>query len=108
MRNIFTLVLIFTITISFAQTRRIAHRAHSGSKHEHYDGRDGNYGYFPVPEKVTIHLESGRDTTVYEWDTLANPQFYFDTVPHPNYRPIDKRSKEDIREMGKVTGRMTM
>ncbi len=108
MKTIFSLLLILTITISFAQTRRIAHRAHSGAKHERYDGHDGNYGYFPTPQKVYVHLESGRDTLVYEWDTLASPNYYLDTAPRPNYRPIDKRAKEDIREMGKVTGRMTM
>jgi hypothetical protein len=108
MKATFSLLLIFALTNCFAQTRRIAHRAHSGSNTERYVKGDGNYGYYPPPQKVTVHLESGRDSLVYEWDTLANPRFYLDTVPHPNYRPIDKRPKEDIRQMGKVTGRLIL
>ena len=102
------MLLLLTGILCYPQTRRIAHRAHSGAKSERYAKGEGNYGYFPQPREVTIHLESGRDTTVYEWDTLANPHFFIDTVPHANYRPIDKRAKDDIRQMGKVTGRMIM
>lgn len=110
MRNIFTLILIFTITISYAQTRRIAHRAHHGAKTERYDDNDGSYGKV-MPRKVKVHLESGRDTMVYEWDSIANPNYRYwelDSTPRAQFRPYDSKPKEDIREMGKVAGRMTM
>jgi hypothetical protein len=109
-RTIFSLILIFTITIGFAQTRRIAHRAHHGAKTERYDDNDGSYGKV-MPRKVKVHLESGRDTMVYEWDSIANPNYRYwelDTVPQQNNRKPGTNTKENIRQMGKVAGRMTM
>jgi hypothetical protein len=80
-----TLITILCLTFCVAvhsQTRRIAHRFHSGADHARYDGRDGNYGE-PYDPKILIHLESGRDTLVDYWDTLANPNYnrYVDSFP---------------------------
>lgn len=107
-KTIFSLLLIFTITIGFAQTRRIAHRAHSGANHARYDGRDGNYGDPYIPTTVTVHLESGRDTVVEFWDTLANPKYLqrIDSTPRVMIYPHDTRPKQDIREMGVITHRL--
>lgn len=101
--------LLFSVALC-AQTRRIAHRAHHGTKTERYDDNDGSYGKV-MPRKVKVHLESGRDTMVYEWDSIANPNYRYwelDTTPRAQFRQHDPKPKEDIREMGKVAGRMTM
>lgn len=101
-----TLFLLLMCTVAFAQTRRIALRAHSGAKTERYAKGEGNYGYFP--QKVKVHLESGRDTMVYDWDSLANPHYdiYVDTAPRAQFGPRDVSPREDIREMGKLTGKL--
>jgi hypothetical protein len=90
-----------------AQTRRIAYRFHSGADHARYDGRDGNYGD-PFDPRIRIHLESGRDTIVDYWDTLANPKYlhYIDSFPRAMIYPRMGR-QEDIRDMGSVTHRLT-
>jgi hypothetical protein len=107
-RATFLFLLAFICTLSFAQTRRIAHRAHSGAKQERYDGRDGNYGDPYIPQMVQVHLESGRDTLVEFWDSLANPEYLrqVDTTPRAIIYPRDKRPKQDIREMGAITHRL--
>lgn len=107
MRTLFALVLLLTVTAAGAQTRRIAHRSHSGAKTERYLSGDGSYGY--LPRKVIVHLESGKDTAVWDWDSLAHPKYkyYMDTTPRANIRPKDTRRKEDIREMGAMAGKMT-
>lgn len=108
MKTSVTLFLLFIATVAFAQTRRIAHRAHSGAEHARYDGRDGNYGDPYIPTTVTVHLESGRDTVVEFWDSLANPKYLrnIDTTPRAMIYPRDKRAKQDIREMGVITHRL--
>jgi hypothetical protein len=107
MRTLLTLVLIIAAFALNAQTRRIAHRFHSGADHARYDNRDGNYGDPYIPAMVTVHLESGKDTLVEVWDSLANPKYlrYMDTTPramiHPRVGP-----KEDIRQMGVITHKL--
>lgn len=106
MKTTFTLSLILLVVVATAQTRRIAHRFHSGSNTARYDNRDGNYGDPYIPPTITIHLESGRDTTVYEWDSLAAPYYKrYDTVPRAQFHPYDK-SRTDIREMGGISHKL--
>ncbi|HTF05065.1 MAG TPA: hypothetical protein VK826_13650 [Bacteroidia bacterium] len=104
MKTIFGFILVFAFAVgAHAQTKRIAHRSHSGAKHEKYDDGDGEYGRI-APSKIKIHLESGKDTVVYPWDSLARP-YYLDTLrPHR----IEKQVKEmeDIDQFGQVTGKM--
>jgi hypothetical protein len=102
MKKIVLLLAIIAVTTSVhAQTRRIAHRSHGGTKHEKYDGRDGNYGNPPM---IKVHLESGKDTLVDWGDSLAQPPVP-DTI-----RPqgIEKRilRMEDIDQFGWVTGKL--
>lgn len=111
MKRFFLLAaLLFVAFTVDAQTRRIAHRSHSGAKNESYRKGEGSYGYFP--QKVTVHMESGRDTVVYEWDSLANPNYkrdiYVDTAPRAQFGPRSFAPKEKIREMGTVTGRLVV
>ncbi len=107
MRGIFIFILVLSVTIAFAQTRRIAHRAHSGANSERYRDGDGSYGWDPSFEMVKIHLESGRDTMVYAWDSLAQPHYLnVDTTPRAQFYPRDNSPKEHIREMGNVTHRL--
>src|SRR5687768_15412951 len=93
--------------VGTAQTRRIAHRAHSGTKTERYDGRDGNYGgpYIPMRYVVkvdTVYFLSGKDTVV----KLVDSSYYeLDTTNMHNqrsYQPL-----EDVREYGKICSRYT-
>jgi hypothetical protein len=107
MKTLLSIALMVLTFFASAQTRRIAHRVHSGTTHERYDGRDGNYGN-PYPYRVLVHLESGRDTVVDAWDSLASPKYlrYLDTVPHAILYPRDTRPKQDIREMGGITHRL--
>lgn len=105
MKHIFgIIVLCWLSTAVSAQTRRIAHRSHGGSENERYDNRDGNYGDIR-PRLVRVHLESGRDTMVEYWDSLARP-YYLDTIPHNQSRgtlPIN-----DIYHIGHIAGRLVM
>lgn len=107
MKSVVTLAFLLVVVSLTAQTRRIAHRFHSGADHARYDGRDGNYGDPYIPTTVLIHLESGRDTVVEFWDSLANPNYlrYIDSTPramiHPRIGP-----KEDIRQMGGITHKL--
>lgn len=106
MKSIFTIALLIAAVTISAQTRRIAHRSHSGAKTERYTKGEGSYGYFP--QKVNVHMESGKDTIVYEWDSLANPQYpiYADTTPRAQFGPRSLEPKDDISKMGLVTGRL--
>jgi hypothetical protein len=106
MKTTLTLLLLIAAMTASAQTRRIAQRSHSGTKNERYAKGESSYGYFP--QTVTIHLESGKDTTVYEWDSLARPMFNVqpDTTPRAMIYPRDTTPKQDIREMGSITHRL--
>jgi hypothetical protein len=109
--RIFSIVLFLVVLMSHvnAQTRRIAHRVHSGSSNERYNGVDGNYGDpYPYPQMIKVHLESGRDTLVEMWDTIVSPKYlhYIDTTPRAMIYPRDTRPKQDIREMGVITHRL--
>lgn len=106
-RIVLMIFLLCTSVAVSAQTRRIAHRAHSGANTERYDGRDGNYGDPYIPTHVKVHLESGRDTMVWEYDSIARPYFY-DTLPHASIRPVDRNPKADIREIAHGAGRLTI
>ena len=106
MKTIFTFIFILLVTISFAQTKRIAHRSHSGKKNENYETTEGSYGKV-APRKVKVHLESGKDTMVYEWDSLARPYYV-----NPNWQPksneVGKKPIENVKEVGHVAGKLVM
>lgn len=72
------------------------------------DGTNGNYG-IPYNEKryVIIHLESGRDTAVFEDDSLARP-YYADSVRRKYKMPDQKKKIHGIGQMGKVSGRLVI
>ncbi len=102
------IILFLTVCVGLnAQTRRIAHRAHSGADSKRYVANCGSFGAIPEMKKVKVHLESGRDTMVNQWDSLARPYyFYFDTLPRAQFYPKDLTPKEDIREMGTLTHKL--
>lgn len=103
MRTLFIMVLLMAVTVN-AQTRRIAQRSHSGATTARYEKATGSYGYFPM---VTVHLESGKDTMVNEWDSLANPRYmHTDTAPRAMFYPRDTTPKQNIREMGAITHKL--
>lgn len=106
MRTIFTLAFMLMVTIIFAQTKRIAHRAHSGKNSESYVSSLGSYGRV-APRKVKVHLESGRDTMVYEWDSLARP-YYIHVDLQPKENEVGKKPIENAKEVGHVAGKLVM
>jgi hypothetical protein len=107
MRIYILLVLMLTGVVLGAQTRRIAHRSHSGSDQKHYASTRSSYGYVPEYRMVKVHLESGTDTMVYAWDSLAQPYYHFlDTIPRAQFYPRDLSPKENIREMGSMTHKL--
>jgi hypothetical protein len=104
MKKVVLSVFILVLALgSNAQTRRIAHRAHSGARSEAYDGRDGSYGEIPAPrvrpqsERVvlktdTVKTKSGSDSIFYFWDTLPDA-----SVPRYNeFRPMPVHRLRDI------------
>ena len=97
---------LFLATAAGAQTRRIAHRSHSGHVHSTYVWSGSNYGDPVEIHRVKIHLESGRDTIVYAWDSLAMPRYSADTTPRAQFGPRHFKPMRDIRELGMVTGRI--
>lgn len=104
MRALFIVVLLIAAVPLNAQTRRIAQRSHSAATTVCYEKGTGSYGYFPM---VTVHLESGKDTMVDEWDSLANPRYIqVDTTPRAMFYPRDTTPKQDIREMGTITHKL--
>ncbi len=78
MKSVLTVSLLVLALSLAGQTRRIAHRAHSGANHENYDGLDGNYGggtSYIVQSQVVLSMDTmktsdGRDSLYYRWDTL--------------------------------------
>jgi hypothetical protein len=106
MKTIFTLIFISVTVISFAQTKRIAHRSHSGRNSESYISTLGSYGKV-APRKVKVHLESGRDTMVYEWDSLARP-YYLRLDLQPKENEVGKKPIENAKEVGHVAGKLVM
>lgn len=104
MRALFIIALLITAVTLNAQTRRIAQRSHGGATTARYEKGTGSYGYFPM---VTVHLESGKDTMVNEWDSLANPRYLqADTTPRAMFYPRDTTPKQNIREMGSITHKL--
>lgn len=107
MKPIFTLLLLVAVAALNAQTRRIAHRFHSGSDHAVYTSGDGSYGgpYIPmkyVTKSDTIIFFNGKDsvsrvvdTTYYELDT---------TQLHKNHL---HGGVNDVREYGKICSSYT-
>lgn len=106
-KALFIIALTIVCVTGFAQTRRIEQRSHSGVGSARYYSAEGSYGRV-APRKVRVHLESGRDTMVYAWDSLARPSYdiYADTTPRAQFGPRTMEPKNDIKEMGMVTGRI--
>ena len=106
--------LVILLAISFAanaQTKRIAHRSHGGTNTERYDGIDGNYGlpsHPPPPPMVKVHMESGRDTFVSLYDSLARP-IYMDSLQQRQNRKLKMQQlkpMKKISQVGNVTGKL--
>ncbi len=106
MKTIFTFVFMLTVAIGFAQTNRIAHRSHSGKKNSTYSSTEGSYGKV-APRKVKVHLESGKDTMVYPWDSIARP-YYLDKDGQPKYNEVGHKPIETAKEIGHVAGKLVM
>jgi hypothetical protein len=107
MKKIVLLLVILTVTAgAHAQTRRIAHRSHSGAKHEKYDGRDGNYGNPPQMTQQRM--------LILQPDTIGDSivwRFVGDTVPRLDSLRINQYQPEDnideVSELGKVCSKIT-
>lgn len=90
-----------------AQTRRIAHRFHSGTNIERFDNSDGSYGgpYIPMKKitKIdTVREMSGKDSVV----RLVDSTYYIlDTSYY--HQPRMEGSMNDVREYGKICSRYT-
>lgn len=107
MKTLFTLILLITTVALTAQTRRIAHRFHSGTNIERFDNGDGSYGgpYIPMRHVIkvdTVYEVVKKDTVVrlvdssyYELDTSNMHQSRI----HENFN--------DVREYGKICSRFT-
>lgn len=99
--------LICTTLLADAQTRRIAHRFHSGSDVQRCDGRDGNYGIPYVPMKYVRKVDT--ITEIHNKDTvqrLVDSSYYIlDTSGYHQSRNFDHVN--DVREYGKICSRFT-
>lgn len=109
MNKLVLLTIFLEISVAGdAQTRRIAHRAHSGSETEQYDGRDGNYGgpYIPmrhVTKVDTVYVITGKDSVV----KLVDSSYYeMDTTNL--HQPRSYQHVDDVRGYGKICSRYTM
>jgi hypothetical protein len=74
MKTFFAFVLILVTVSLTAQTRRIAHRFHSGTDNTQYASGDGSYGGPYIPMKYvhitdTITFAVGKDSVVRIVDT---------------------------------------
>ncbi len=102
--------LLSMIITAEAQTRRIAHRFHSGADGRKYDGIESSYGipsnksHLPQSTIVlrpdTIHLEDGRDSVLYRWDTLG--------VVHPKVHEAKKRQVSELNQVGTICSTRTI
>jgi hypothetical protein len=106
MKTVVTIFFIFACTFGYAQTKRIAHRSHSGARNEKCDAVDGSYGKV-MPRKIKVHLESGRDTMVNPWDSLARP-YYLDTLRQPSFQEFGQKPIETVKEIGHIAGRLVL
>jgi hypothetical protein len=99
--------LVFLSLAADAQTRRIAHRFHSGTNTERFGNGDGSYGgpYIPMKRIVkvdTVYDEVRKDSVVrlvdssyWEMDTSMLHQSHI----HENLN--------DVRDYGKICSRYT-
>ena len=107
MKTIFSFILAFAFAVGVhAQTKRIAHRSHGGSKHEKYDGRDGNYGNPPEMTRqrmLILQPDTIGDSIVWRvvGDTLLRP----DSLRINQHQP--ERNIDDVSELGKVCSKIT-
>lgn len=99
--------LVFLSITADAQTRRIAHRFHSGTNIERYDNGDGSYGGPYIPMKLvtkvdTIREMHGKDSV---WRLVDSSYYILDTANLHQSR-IDN-NLNDVREYGKICSRYT-
>jgi hypothetical protein len=94
--------LIFISFETEAQTRRIAHRFHSGADGKKYQDVSSSYG-IPMPQKPqktipifwydTIHMEDGRDSIVSRMDTLR-------LTPTPRRNQTRNQNVSSVNQLG--------
>lgn len=99
--------LVCLVVNAEAQTRRIAHRFHSGSDHARYESGDGSYGgpYIPMKYTIkldTIHDESGKDSVIRVMDST---HFELDTTNLHHSRIHGNMN--DVKEYGKICSSYT-
>lgn len=61
--------IVFAATTSFAQTKRIEHRSHSGSNKTFNTKGDGNFGLRPEMKKKKDSADKATDTVIQKVDT---------------------------------------
>lgn len=99
--------LVFLSLAADAQTRRIAHRFHSGTNIERFDNSDGSYGGPFIPMKRitkwdTIHEHHGKDSVV----RIVDSSYYVLDTANLHQSRID-RNLNDVRDYGKICSRYT-
>ncbi len=107
MKTLFTIILLTAVFALNAQTRRIAHRFHSGTNIERYDGQDGNYGAPYIPYKRitvtdTLRETHGKDTVM----RLRDTTYYILDTTNLHQSRVDS-NLNDVREYGKICSRYT-
>jgi hypothetical protein len=108
MKHILMIAALFFLAITVdAQTRRIAHRFHSGTSTGRFDNTDGSYGgpYIPMKKitKVdTIREMHGKDSV---WRLVDSSYWEMDTSVLHQSRI--ENNLDDVRDYGKICSRYT-
>lgn len=101
MKATVTLLMIFAVVFSHAQTRRISHRFHSGDDVERYDNKYGNYGgTYPmirpsVYESIKVKPVNNSSVRLVDVSFVTS-----DTTNLQQSR--EQRTMNDVREYGKI------
>jgi hypothetical protein len=108
MKQLLMIAAVFSLaTTADAQTRRIAHRFHSGSELARYDNRDGSYGGPYIPMKLVLKTDTllevnGKDSVI----RVVDSSYYeLDTANYHQSRIHGDLN--DVREYGKICSRYT-
>lgn len=89
-----------------AQTRRIAHRFHSGTDTERYDNNDGSYGAPYIPRVYVLKTDTIRPTGKDSAFRLVDSSYYqLDTTNR--HQPRSFKDMNNAQDYGKICSRYT-